>query len=549
MDLTKLGSRGINLKGKTSGQIKTTCPRCSVDRKKKGDPSLSVNIDEGVWNCHHCGWSGSVNEYLRPKTRPALTSDSIYNHFRKRHIKDDVVKSFNVGQAVEWMPQDQKEHKVICFNYYMDDELINIKFKTKDKKFKMVKGAMKIPYNLDSIKEKDYVIICEGEEECMVWHQVGYSSVVSCPNGASTTNNNLDWLDRVYELFKDKQVYLATDSDEPGRKLQQDLARRFSSQDVRLISLPLKDANDVLIEHGEAVLKELFDSAKPMPVKEISKASDYFEVIEAYKKDGYPVGAKVNLFRTDSLISWSRGELVVITGVPGMGKTTWLDYMYLRLAFYQGWKFGVFSPENVPQLKITRMTEQVMGKPIADQNDMQTDYALNFIDSHFFFFNIEQMDDYNIDSILDTAQMMVKRHGIDCLCLDPFNYLEQKGDESSHEKIGLLLRKLKKFATTNDVNVTLVAHPRKMEKTGNQYQVPRMYDISGSHHFFNVPDVGMAIHRDFETGEVSLYVQKVKYHFRGQIGSTEYRFDIPSGRYTENESFDVLHKPSQQWKL
>jgi hypothetical protein len=87
----------------------------------------------------------------------------------------------------------------------------------------------------------------------------------------------------------------------------------------------------------------------------------------------------------------------------------------------------------------------------------------------------------------------------------------------------------------------LVAHPRKMEKTGNQYHVPRMYDISGSHHFFNVPDVGMAIHRDFETGSVSLYVQKVKYHFRGQIGSTDYVFDINTGRYGENDSFDVLY--------
>lgn len=541
MNSYKLQANGINLRGKQSGQIKTVCPKCSADRKKKNDPSLSVDIDNGVWNCHHCGWSGGVNEFVRPETRPALTSDSIYNHFRKRLIKDDIVKEFQVGQSQEWMPQDQKEHKVICFNYFMDGELINIKFKTSDKMFKMVKDAMKIPYNIDSIKDQDYVIICEGEEECMVWTQAGYSSVISCPNGASKNNNNLEWLDRVYERLEDKQIFLATDNDEPGRKLQHDLARRFSSHDVRIINIPLKDANDVLIDTGIETLQELYRSAKPLPVKEISRASEYFDLVKSYKKDGYPVGSKVGLFRTDLLISWSRGELVVLTGVPGMGKTTWLDYMYLRLAYKENWKFGIFSPENTAPLKITRMAEQMMGMTMANQNEMQTNHALNFIDKHFFFFNIEEMNDYNIDSILATAKMMVQRHGIDCLCLDPFNYLEQEGSESAHEKIGLLLRKLKKFATVNDVNVTLVAHPRKMEKTGNQYHVPRMYDISGSHHFFNVPDVGMAIHRDFETGSVSLYVQKVKYHFRGQIGSTDYVFDINTGRYGENDSFDVLY--------
>ena len=50
---------GIELK-KSSGQVKTKCPKCSHDRKKKSDPCLSVNIDEGIWNCHNCGWHGSI---------------------------------------------------------------------------------------------------------------------------------------------------------------------------------------------------------------------------------------------------------------------------------------------------------------------------------------------------------------------------------------------------------------------------------------------------------------------------------------------------------
>ena len=63
---------GIDLKGKTSGQIKTKCPKCHNQRKKKNAPSLSGDIDKGLFNCHHCGYSVSVKfqkkqEYQIPK--------------------------------------------------------------------------------------------------------------------------------------------------------------------------------------------------------------------------------------------------------------------------------------------------------------------------------------------------------------------------------------------------------------------------------------------------------------------------------------------------
>jgi hypothetical protein len=140
--------------------------------------------------------------------------------------------------------------------------------------------------------------------------------------------------------------------------------------------------------------------------------------------------------------------------------------------------------------------------------------------------------------------MLVKRNGIDCLCLDPFNYIEQdSSEESSNEKIGNLLRKLKQFAVKFNVNVCLVAHPRKMDKTGAGYNVPRLYDISGSHHFFNVPDVGIAVHRSFQNGQkdpVEVHIQKMKYHFRGKLGRIDYEFDRESGQYSEDGIFKNL---------
>lgn len=547
MNADKLIKMGIDLKGKWSGDIKTVCPRCSHQRKKSKDTSLSVNIDEGLYNCHHCGWSGSVNQWVRPEERSAISTAGIYDYFIKRKIEKETVDTFKITEGLEWMPQDQKEHRVICFNYYWEEDLINIKFKTSDKKFKMVKDARKIPYNLNALIKSDYIVITEGEEEVMVWYQSNIPAI-SVPNGASKNNNNLDWLDAVYDLFENKIIYLATDNDEPGRKLKNDISRRFSGHDIRIIDFPEgeKDANDCLKRYGQEFITRLFHDAKPLPIAEISSAKDYLDLVESYRTDGYPVGSKVDMTDTDDHLSWSRGELVVVTGIPGSGKSTWLDYMFTRLAFLKGWKFGIFSPENIAPLKITRFSEQLLGKALNKMNSSETEFAINQIDNHFYFYNIEVIEDYTLTNLLRLAETMVKRHGIDCLCLDPFNYIDNDGtDESSNERIGNLLRRLKQFAVKHNVNVTLVAHPRKMDKSGGNYNVPRLYDISGSHHFFNVPDIGIAVHRTFENGEkdpVEVHIQKMKYHFRGKLGRIDYFFNRDSGQYSEDGIFTSLLK-------
>ena len=545
MNADKLIKLGIDLRDRWSGEVKTICPKCSQQRKKKNDPSLGVNIDTGVWKCHHCGWSGSVNQYVRPEPKQPIKTEGIYEYFEKRKIAKETVESFGITESKEWMPQDQKEHRVICFNYYLNEDLINIKFKTADKKFKMVKDARKIPYNVDAIKDSTYVIICEGEEETMVWHQSNLRAV-SVPNGASKNNNNLDWLDSTYELFENKIIYLATDNDEPGRKLQADIARRFSGHDIRIIEFPEneKDANDCLKRYGQDFITRLFENAKPLPVAELSSALDYLSTIQSYHKDGYPVGSLVEMSETDEHISWNRGELGVVTGIPGSGKSTWLDYIFVRLAYLKNWKFGVFSPENIAPLKITRMSEQLLGKPLSSMNSTEIEHAVQIINNHFWFYNVETLEDYTLSNLLRLAETLIKRHGIDCLLLDPFNYIDNDSTEdSSNEKIGILLRSLKKFAVKNNVLVVLVAHPRKMDRTSAGYNVPRLYDISGSHHFFNVPDWGLAVHRSFQNGQkdpVEVHIQKIKWHFRGKLGRIDYEFNRDSGQYSEDGKFNSL---------
>jgi twinkle protein len=538
-DLMKLG---IDTKGKYSGVIKTVCPRCSATRKKTSDPSLSVNIDEGLYKCHHCQWKGTVaiQKYNRPEAKETAPDDLLLQHFLKRGLSAETVKHFKVTQSIETMPQDNKPHKTICFNYFEGYELVNIKFKTREKMFKMVSGAKKIPYNLNGIKDSDTVIICEGEEEAMVWFECGFPYAISCPAGANAGNNNLEWLDNTYSYFQDKLIYIATDNDAPGKKLSDDLSRRFEPSNVFIIDFGKhKDANDTLIAEGKQALIDIKDKAKPLPIPEISSVEDYYKELNFIYENGYPKGDNLDYLELDQLISWKRGQFVVASGIPGSGKSTFVDQVCIRLACRKNWKFGMFSPENDNKLKSIRMAEQIAGKPVHGNNRMTKELferALEIINSKFYFYDTNNLDDYKIDNLLRIAKNLIRQRGVDCIVFDPFNYIESDSkEEIMNEKIGKMLVKMKKFALTNDVLIVLIAHPRKMGKNTqtNEYDVPRLYDISGSHHFFNVCDNGFVVHRQYQTGLVEIHVQKIKHYFMGKVGNVTMDFDLPSGRYKE----------------
>jgi twinkle protein len=101
----KLSNLGIKLR-RRSGTEKTTCPKCSESRRNKKDPCLSVNITEGVYNCHNCGWKGNVKSFERKDSRKNYQkpsqdmlkqmelSEKVVNYFGTRGISEATLKKF-----------------------------------------------------------------------------------------------------------------------------------------------------------------------------------------------------------------------------------------------------------------------------------------------------------------------------------------------------------------------------------------------------------------------------------------------------------------------
>jgi twinkle protein len=546
-----LEKEGIDLKKHTTGNVKTTCPKCQDTRKNKRDTSLSVEIDIGLWNCHHCGWKGKVyekevKEYVKPIPRLEKLSKTTLEYFEvTREISNNTLLVFKITESKEWFSQLEAEATCICFNYYRGDDLINIKFRGPKKSFRLAKDAELIFYNLNALEGKDECVIVEGEIDCLSLYEAGIYNGVSVPNGASKGSMNLKYLDHCYDDFQNmKKIVLMVDNDEAGLALREELARRLGKERCWRVEMPAgcKDANDILIKHGKDALKQVLEGAVQWPIEGVFTMDDMTDDVINVYENGYPQGYKINVKQFDDICSFMPGEMTIVTGIPGSGKSEFIDYIMCSLANFHQWGWAVCSFENQPSyLHVTKLLEKITGKSFAYRENpayrmsvQERNYGIHVVDRYFHFINISQVD-VTLDGILSKAKELVLRKGIKGLLIDPWNYIEHKIPKGHTETqyISECLTTIKDFARRYSVHVFLIAHPTKImkDKSTGKYEIPTLYSISGSAHFFNKTDIGITVYRDFKTTSVDIYIQKMRSSWLGRVDFCSFTYDTYTRQY------------------
>ncbi len=551
---------GIKAPSGTSGNRKVFCPECRDRRHDKRDKSLSINLATGEFNCHYCGFSGCVAEkeswererpwynsapirrqkpvYKKPTPRPAAPmSAKALAWFKSRGISEATLIALKVSEGMEWMPQKNGQANTVQFNYFHNGELVNTKFRTGDKYFKLCKDAELLPYNIDAIRGCKECIITEGEMDALSFYECGRHDVVSVPNGA---NSNLDYLDDyIEEYFDDKEtIYIASDSDTKGVMLRDELIRRFGVERCRVLEYGdgCKDANEHLQKYGRDSLLQCISAAPEIKVDGVFTVSDFEQSLDALFENGMQRGVTIGHDNFDELISFETKRLCVVTGIPGNGKSEFIDELAERLNMRYGWRFAYFSPENAPlAYHASKLIEKFTGKHFDRQHLNYAEYrqVKEHLESNFFF--ISPSDNYKIDNILDKAKYLVRRRGIKALVIDPYNRIEHEYERGQREDqyISLFLDKLMRFAQINDVLIILMAHPTKLSKNKDGVvEAPTLYDISGAAHFYNKTDFGIVVHRDRVKDTVEVHVQKVKFRHLGKVGTAYFKYNLNNGRYS-----------------
>ena len=522
--------------GKTQG----TCPLCSSERQPKNQKLKCASYDweRGLGTCHHCDSSfqlhtyqrkgSSEKTYLRPDALnvvdPKQITSKVFKWFESRGISQKTLDDLMVTEGPEYMPQTGKSENTIQFNYIVGDELVNVKYRDGRKNFKLYKGAEKVFYNINSTVGYDTCVITEGEMDVLALHEAGIKNAISVPNGATLNSNNLDYLDNCIDYFEDKEkVILAVDNDEPGIALQQELIRRLGAEVCFLTTFEdCKDANDYLIKYGKDKLVKRIEGARPVPLENVKTFKDIEDEITDFVKNGFKPGYQIGIPNFDDIFSTYTGQFITVTGIPSSGKSDFVDQMVVGYNQKYQWKTAFASPENAPTYLHAHKLMRKIWQDMPSRNDINSD-KWNKIADHCNdnFFHID-MERYTLESVLRKGAELVKRKGIKCLVIDPFNKIRDVDckTEDVNRYTMEYLTKIETFAKKYDVLVFIVAHPTKMyrDKDGN-IEEPTMYNIKGGGEWYDASYHGILVHRNYEEKTVKAKILKVKFQNLGENGA------------------------------
>ena len=471
---------------------------------------------------------------------PPSVSDIARDFLTSRGINPDLVDQYPVIGSERYFA-GSGVNPAIGF-VYGDNEAIKWR-STTTKEFTQ-QGAARSFYGLNNLpKDQADLIICEGEMDVLALATAGIYAV-SVPNGApaKVSDGRVDpKQDGKYSYVWDardlidsvERVILIPDQDEAGQALVEELARRIGRAKCWTVTLPDKDPNETLQKHGPEALREALSAAKPLPLEGVYLPEDFETQIVSLYESGTVRGVSTGMDSLDKYYTILPGQLSVVTGLPGSGKSELIDQICVNIAIQKGWRFAVASFENPPHMHIAKLAEKIIGKPFFESTsgermtEDERDYALAFLNEHFVFLQSHDGAPSTVQSIVDRTKQAIMRMGVRGLIIDPYNYLEMPGD-SEHQAISKMLTDIALFCRSHELHVWFVAHPAKgLPEDG----IPKGQHISGSAAWFAKADMGVTVHR--RKNDTEVHVWKSRFKWVGTVGMCELNYHIPTGRYSD----------------
>ena len=394
---------------------KQTCPKCSKDRKNKSDPCLSVTYtDVGVlYKCHNCDWAGIVyyrdkyeqkKKYKRPDPPKVVKEvDPVYKYFQARGISKTTIDKYDISF------NDKKE---IVIPYYKYGELVNIKYRKNigngKKTFRQEAETEKTLYGMDLVKDTDTLIWVEGEVDVLSFAEQGISAV-SIPQGAS--ENKLECIENCFEFIDQFKTHIiAVDNDVPGDKLKLNLLNRLGRDKCKVVNWKrYKDANEALM--GGENLKQFIEAAEDINPDGITTFFDSFDEIYKYNFEKEEDYYETSWDKFNQLVRIRTGYLMIITGYPSRGKSTFVDNLLIDLSKKYGLKHLIASFESVIAGHYNSLAEMYNQDTIYHliQNEKLLDSnTLGFIGEHFYRFDINKR--WTVDEICERTRLAVKKY-------------------------------------------------------------------------------------------------------------------------------------------
>ena len=545
VDYIKL--KGWKYREATGAFVLPICPKCGEGKSGESSNNFYAYF-HGGFKCHKCKYTGNLytlkgdqgDVKYKPKTagtkvyrkidqsrieqlkRPQTGKERVYEWFEKeRKITKETLDFFQIGY-------DEKRRS-ISFPYFLEGELVNVKYRSRDKKFSQEANARAPFFNIDNIDPEKPVILAGGETDCMTFWQYGFKNVVSVPCGET----NFDSQELLPYLEKCPKVLISFDMDSAGHLGTMQAINKIGSYRCVIVRLPHKDCNECLQKDLDAFeIAQALSDAKPLPDDNVRDIVDFEEdLVRKYGDESEEIrGTLTGWDELDNIIGGIRRELIVVTGHTNQGKTPWLLELSNRM-YEAGRKPLVCSFENQPDEAVMHVLSCRAGQDCIGKAGMIRKTISEIYGNKYYFLNMHGATDWRI--ISDSIKYSIYQHGVDCIFLDNLQFLAFIEDERRERKVlEDIILGCDKIVTEEGVTVVLVSHPRLVdmgvEVTGDH--------CKGSSAIRQVTQTGITIRREWEGEYNSKWTVWKNRRNQGKLGQVLSNYKIESFRFEEYEA-------------
>jgi len=379
------------------------------------------------------------------------------------------------------------------------------------KQFSQAAGSEQIFWNIDCLRNPEYasypLLITEGELDGLTAIQCGFPKTVSVPGGALDRDDEgmgkyWHYIEHAQPLLKDqKLIVLAVDNDPKGKVLEAALARRLGRSRCQILEYPTgKDLNDVLMAQGDDAVRRVVGGGRYIPLPGLMRMHEMPERTPKRALDTCIDGLAPHM-------RMRRGDLIVVTGPPGHGKSTFVANLCCNMAWHWKATTAIASLEQAVMPDLRRTLRSYRAECLElNMSDEQKRQADEWINRHFVFLQGEEGEEMTVSWMLERFAAARTRFGAGICVIDPWNEVsisDKPADWTMEQFVSQSLRLIKSFARVNDVTFIVVAHPAKMRRDRNgKVPKPGLWDIADSASWANRCDLGVVVYRpDIQSGD------------------------------------------------
>lgn len=321
----------------------------------------------------------------------------------------------------------------------------------------------------------DYLIITEGEFDCIALSQLGACNCVSLPNGSGSVESAFK---NHYEFLQEfDKIYIAFDMDESGEKAALKALSMISPSKYRRICFPCKDANDWIKQNPDVTMEDLTAlMANAKHVKETC-ITNMAELPDSFYK-AIDLGISTGWKKLDDILGGLRiGEVTVLSADTGSGKSTFCINLFKNIAD-QGKGIWLNSYEMSPMM-VNRKLASIVLKTKMKCRDFtleEKNAYVKYLKDHKCHLNIKN-NKVDIDVLRKQFEMASLVYDVKYILIDHLDYIYSNGKKkTSLENIDEAVREIHALAMEFQVGVILVVHPKQVME-GKEIT---MSDLKGS---------------------------------------------------------------------